>query len=649
MKMISFAKFGLSLAFAAAFVACSNDSNTTKVLDNPESSENPGNSENPKQVERLSAAISGSVEFETYLEGAKVEMFELTDGMARSGKSVTGSIDAAGNYVVSADSFTSPYAEVVVSGKAKWPCSGMEMDSWISAVVDVTKDSSVNLNLFAFFASAKAKKLVEKDKMDFAKAWAQAEKDVRKWFALPADGPSLKSLRFSGEDRSLELNAASLWYERLGANFTNKDYSQFRAGGSELFADKDDPSKDEIFYSLGYLAYTFDLDMAYNQWCISSANLTSDDSKYRAYAHSLWLTLMGEEECSANLKDTIHKVESPDDLIVTYNSPRYYVCDGKDWRLAKIEAVPLQFPNPEDGDLVTSYYYDYVYDKESGWRYVTKIELELKKSCVKSRKGTIEGAYFCSDTGWVKMPTLDQNLGAFCNSDTRGDSVHVGYSTFVCDNAWKVIPADTLDEWVEDPRDGKTYLIVPMGSQRWMGSNLRYRDSVRTPNLVGNTWCYNDYTPYCSGPNGVLYSWTAAMDLPDNVKADTVKLTLPHRGVCPEGWHMPSKADWDTLFAFVEKYGPEGKLALALMGDMWAGGATVPVLDAFGFTAMSSGRRKVDGTYEGEYNYGYFWYAAPTFSKLPYYYMVYMQPEIEQGTFGDTDWALSVRCMEDAK
>ena len=83
MKMISFAKFGLSLAFAAAFVACSNDSNTTKVLDNPESSENPGNSENPEQVERLSAAISGSVEFETYLEGAKVEMFELTDGMAR--------------------------------------------------------------------------------------------------------------------------------------------------------------------------------------------------------------------------------------------------------------------------------------------------------------------------------------------------------------------------------------------------------------------------------------------------------------------------------------------------------------------------------------------------------------------------------------
>jgi len=655
MKKISFTRFCLSFAIAAAFVACSSDSGTTKVLDNPEGSENSGNpenpenSENPEQVEGLSGAISGRVEFEKYLDGAKVEMFELTEGMERSGKSVRGSIDVAGNYVVSADSFTSPYAEVVVSGKAKWPCSGLERDSRISTVVELTKDSSVNLNLFTVFASTKVKKLVKEDKMEFAKAWEQAEKDVRNWFALPEKGPSIKTLRFSGEGRSLELNAASLWYERLGASFEGKDYSSFRAGGAEIFADKDDPSKDEIFYSLGYLAYTFDMDMAYNQWCMPSVNLTSDDSVYRAYAHSLWLTLMGEQECSADLKDTIHKVESPDDLIVTYNSPRYYVCDGNDWRLAKIEAVPLQYPNPEDGDLVTSYYYDYVYDKESGWRYVTRIENELDKACVKSRKGLIEGTYFCSDTGWVKMPTLDQNLGVYCNSDTRGDSVHVGYSTFVCDSAWKVIPADTLDEWAEDTRDGKTYLIVPMGSQRWMGSNLRYRDSVNTPNLVGNTWCYGNYASYCSGPNGVLYSWTAAMDLPDDVKADTVKFTLPHRGVCPEGWHMPSKADWDTLFAFVEKYGPEGKLALALMGDSWAGGAFERTLNTFGFNARGSGRRKVDGDYEGEMRNAYFWYAEPIFSRLPYYYMTYTQSEIEQATFGDTDWAVSVRCVENAK
>lgn len=112
---------------------------------------------------------------------------------------------------------------------------------------------------------------------------------------------------------------------------------------------------------------------------------------------------------------------------------------------------------------------------------------------------------------------------------------------------------------------------------------------------------------------------------------------------------MPSKADWDTLFAFVEKYGPEGKLALALMGDMWAGGASVATLNTFGFDARASGRRKVDGDYEGEMRNGYFWYAESTFKKLPYYYMTSTKPEIEQATFGDTDWAVSVRCVEDAK
>jgi uncharacterized protein (TIGR02145 family) len=647
MKKSFFARISLSLATAVALAACSGDSGSTKVLDNPETPENP---DNPEKTSFYAGSVSGSVEGEKYLDSAKVELFELSGDMERTGKSVTGDIDAAGKYMVVADSFTTPYAEVVVSGMAQWPCSGAKKDSWISAVVDVTKDSSVNLNLFTSFASAKTKSLVKKDNMEFSKAWEQAEKDVRKWFALPAEGASIKTLRFSGEGRSLELNELSLLHERIAFGFSEVGFSKFREGTSDLFAQTAELNKDEIFYSLGFAAYTFDMDMRYNQWCASTANLTSDDADYRAYAHLLWLSLMGEEECSASLKDSIHKVESPDDLIAIYNSPRYYVCDGKEWRLAKIEAVPLQFPNPEDGDLVTSYGYDYVYDKESGWRYATKTELEVKVGCVKSRKGSIKDAYFCADSGWVEIPELDQNLGAYCNADSRGDTVHVGYSSFVCDSAWKVIPADSLDEWVEDPRDGKSYLIVPMGSQRWMGANLRYRDSVKTPNLAGNTWCFENWESYCSGLYGVLYSWTAAMDLPDDVKADTVKLKLPHRGICPEGWHVPSKADWDTLFAFVKKFGPKDKLALTLMGKKdWAGGAHTPTLNTFGFNALPSGRRKVDGTYEGEYHNAYFWYTAETFKKLPYYYMTYAQPDIDENSFGDTDWAAAVRCVEDAK
>lgn len=647
MKKSFFACISLSLFTAAALSACSGDSASTKVLDNPETPENP---DNPEKTSFYAGSVSGSVEGEKYLDSAKVELFELTDGMERSGKSVTGSIDAAGNYTVVADSFTSPYAEVVVSGMAQWPCSGAKKDSWIFAVVDVTKDSSVNLNLFTSFASAKTKSLVKKDNMEFSKAWEQAEKDVRKWFALPAEGASIKTLRFSGEGRSLELNELSLLHERIAFGFSEVGFSKFRESTSDIFAQTAELNKDEIFYSLGFLAYAIDLDYGRGQWCMDGADFYPESSEFRTYAHLLWLSLMGETECSVDLKDSVHKAKfSVTNSVVRV--PKYYTCDGTKWKFAGIESMPLRYPDAEDGLFV----YDelgkaYVFDKESGWRYVTKAELDLEVGCVKSRKGTIEDAYFCTDSGWVKMPKLDQNLGAFCNSDTRGDTVHVGYSSFVCDSAWKVIPADTLDEWVEDPRDGKSYLVVPMGSQRWMGANLRYRDSVKTPNLAGNTWCFENWESYCSGPYGVLYSWTAAMDLPDDVKADTVKLKLPHRGICPEGWHVPSKADWDTLFAFVEKYGPEGKLALTLMGKKdWAGGAHTPTLNTFGFDALPSGRRKVDGTYEGEYRNAYFWYTAETFKKLPYYYMTYAEPDIGESSFGDTDWAAAVRCVEDAK
>lgn len=647
MKKSFFACISLSLFIAAALSACSGDSASTKVLDNPETPENPYN---PEKTSFYAGSVSGSVEGEKYLDSAKVELFELTDGMERSGKSVTGSIDAAGNYTVVADSFTSPYAEVVVSGMAQWPCSGAKKDSWISAVVDVTKDSSVNLNLFTSFASAKTKSLVKKDNMEFSKAWEQAEKDVRKWFALPAEGASIKTLRFSGEGRSLELNELSLLHERIAFGFSEVGFSKFRESTSDIFAQTAELNKDEIFYSLGFLAYAIDLDYGRGQWCMDGADFYPESSEFRTYAHLLWLSLMGETECSVDLKDSVHKTKFAVTSSVV-RVPKYYTCDGTKWKFAGIESMPLRYLDAEDGLFV----YDelgkaYVFDKESGWRYVTKAELDLEVGCVKSRKGTIEDAYFCSDSGWVKMPKLDQNLGAFCNSDTRGDTVHVGYSSFVCDSAWKVIPADTLDEWVEDPRDGKSYLVVPMGSQRWMGANLRYRDSVKTPNLAGNTWCFENWESYCSGPYGVLYSWTAAMDLPDDVKADTVKLKLPHRGICPEGWHVPSKADWDTLFAFVEKYGPEGKLALTLMGKKdWAGGAHTPTLNTFGFDALPSGRRKVDGTYEGEYRNAYFWYTAETFKKLPYYYMTYAEPDIGESSFGDTDWAAAVRCVEDAK
>ena len=683
MKM-TYTKFFAALATAALLSACSGDDTTTKVLDNPDEQ---GSAAKGKVY---ATVISGSVEAESYALDRTGAMYELDSAMKRTGRLAPIVFESTGKYMVVADSFDSRYAEVEVTGTATWPCYGRSAESTISVVVDLESDSAVNLNFFTGMASAKAESLVKSKGMEFSKAWEQAESDVRKWFALPADGPSIKSLRVNGEGASTELKVVSLLYESLYFKNTPIDMSKTRDGLFYLFADLDTLSKNDIFYSLGFAAYALDLNERLDQMCEPSVGLSYNNDEYRQYAHKLWLSLMDEQECNAALKDSVHKAQAPEKSIFsTLYTQQYYVCDGSSWQLAKIKAMPLIYPDAEDGFLARDESgNNYVYDAETGWRPAKLGELHNGEGCVKSKVGTVTITSVCTDTGWVDVPLdsidmsvakcgedgktfkgeysekdfvcyggkpyavteLDKNVGAYCNEATRGDTARVGYSYFVCDSAWKYVHADSLDEWVEDPRDGKTYLVVPMGSQRWMGGNLRYRDSVKTPNLAGNIWCFTNLEVYCTNEYGVLYSWTAAMDLPDDVKADTVKITLPHQGICPAGWHVPSKADWDTLFAFVEKFGPEGKLALALMGDKdWAGGAFTPTLDTFGFNAAPGGRRKVDGTYEGEYRNAYFWYTAESFKRLPYYSMTYATPEITEGTFNDTDWAASVRCVEDAK
>ncbi len=86
--------------------------------------------------------------------------------------------------------------------------------------------------------------------------------------------------------------------------------------------------------------------------------------------------------------------------------------------------------------------------------------------------------------------------------------------------------------------DGNTYRTIKIGSQTWMAENLRvthYRDSTAIPLLMHNT----DWTSAQTGAMalyketyGVLYNWYAVTD---------------RRGLAPDGWHIPSDAEWTAL------------------------------------------------------------------------------------------------------
>lgn len=94
-----------------------------------------------------------------------------------------------------------------------------------------------------------------------------------------------------------------------------------------------------------------------------------------------------------------------------------------------------------------------------------------------------------------------------------------------------------------DTRDNKVYKVVNVGFLTWMAQNLDY-----TPTDASWGWsgCYIDEADSCA-KYGRLYSWAVAMD-DENCVNDICSDGVPVRGVCPEGWHLPSISEWESLF-----------------------------------------------------------------------------------------------------
>ncbi|HEX3009126.1 MAG TPA: fibrobacter succinogenes major paralogous domain-containing protein, partial [Bacteroidales bacterium] len=89
-----------------------------------------------------------------------------------------------------------------------------------------------------------------------------------------------------------------------------------------------------------------------------------------------------------------------------------------------------------------------------------------------------------------------------------------------------------------------------IGNQLWMSENLKsthYRNGdalqIITSDLVQTTGAYSNNVHLGMGWEfyGNYYNWYAVSD---------------SRNICPPGWHIPTKADWETL---IENYAGENE------------------------------------------------------------------------------------------
>jgi uncharacterized protein (TIGR02145 family) len=187
--------------------------------------------------------------------------------------------------------------------------------------------------------------------------------------------------------------------------------------------------------------------------------------------------------------------------------------------------------------------------------------------------------------------------------------------------------------------DSRTHKTVKIGNQIWMAENLdvsTYRNGdiipqVQDPkiwsNLKTGAWCYYDDKSEMGEKYGKLYNWYAVND---------------PRGLAPEGWHIPSDAEWTKLSEFLG-----GKIASSSKiksSRGWAkdGNGT----NETGFTALPGGTRSIE-LFSFAGNYGYWWTSTPydPFSAWNRF-LGYNNSDIGRST-GWKQFGNSVRCVKD--
>jgi len=162
---------------------------------------------------------------------------------------------------------------------------------------------------------------------------------------------------------------------------------------------------------------------------------------------------------------------------------------------------------------------------------------------------------------------------------------------------------------------------ITIGTQVWSSTNLdvtTYRDGTPIPEVTDPTawaslttgaWCYYNNDAANGKRWGKLYNWYAVND---------------PRGLAPEGWHIPSDAEWKILTTFLggeDVAGGKMKSDLAL----WLLPNTAATNES-GFDGLPGGFRYGDGAFDGVGvgNLGFWWSSSENATDSAWYrYLFY--------------------------
>jgi uncharacterized protein (TIGR02145 family) len=191
--------------------------------------------------------------------------------------------------------------------------------------------------------------------------------------------------------------------------------------------------------------------------------------------------------------------------------------------------------------------------------------------------------------------------------------------------------------------EGKIYKTVLIGNQLWMAENLktsRYNDGTDIPLITnGLTWSNLTTPGFCWYNNDAASHKETYGALYNGYSVNSGKL-------CPSGWHVPDRTEWQQLRDF--------------LGDTLQGGGKLKEVgtghwlppnkgadNSSGFTALPAGIRYFEGSFSSLLNYTGFWSATETGSADEWYIGLYYGDASAIMDHRIKTHGFSVRCIKD--
>jgi uncharacterized protein (TIGR02145 family) len=222
---------------------------------------------------------------------------------------------------------------------------------------------------------------------------------------------------------------------------------------------------------------------------------------------------------------------------------------------------------------------------------------------------------------------------------------------------------DFLNCGIVTDYDGNSYKTIQIGEQCWMRENLkttRYADGTSIEQ--GNSSSLSQTVAYWWGTRepktGLFYNWKAVMRNSSSSNANPSGV----QGICPNGWHMPSDAEWTQLIDYVGSQSQylcdtfKTQIAKALASTSFRHTSSRPCAigndpdrnNATGFDALPVGKFDYywfDG-YVGESRSVDFWSSTGSGDYASYRGLLYSEAHVSQNTHPKKFYGCSVRCVK---